>query len=185
MNEILKIIKSRRSIRSFTEQQIKEEDLQAILEAGQYAPNGIGNQPWHFIVVQNKELLEALSSASKQVAKNHELGFFRNLANTKEFNAFYGAPTVVIVAGDEQTQCSLADCAAATQNMLLAAEALGLGACWINFGLFIFDGEESAHYKQLLKVPEGFRPFYSVALGYRKGEVPKAAQRKEQVVIFI
>ena len=185
MNEILKIIKSRRSIRCFTEQQIQYEDLQVILEAGQYAPSGIGNQPWHFIVVQNKELIEGLSSASKQVAKNHEVEFFRNLANNKDFNAFHGAPTVVVVAGDEQTPSSLADCAAATQNMLLAAEAFGLGACWINFGLFVFDGEESTHYKKLLKVPEGFKPFYSVALGYRKGEVPKARPRKESAVSFI
>lgn len=175
MNEVLQIIKSRRSIRSFTEQQVKEEDLQAILEAGQYAPNGVGNQPWYFIVVQNKKLLEALSDASKQVAKNHKIEFFRKLANNKEFHAFHRAPTVVIVAGDEQTPCSPADCAAATQNILLAAQALGLGACWINYGLFVFDGEESTHYKKLLNIPEGFKPLYSVALGYRKGEVPQAA----------
>ncbi|HWR30258.1 MAG TPA: nitroreductase family protein [Negativicutes bacterium] len=185
MNETIETIKRRRSIRSFTEKQINYEDLRTILEAGQYAPSGIGNQPWHFIVVQNKALLEALSKASKQVAKNHELEFFRNLANNKDFNAFHGAPTVVIIAGDEHTPCSLADCAAATQNMLLAAESLGLGACWINFGLFVFDGEESTHYRLLLKVPEGFRPFYSVALGYRNGEVPKAGPRKEGAVSFI
>jgi nitroreductase len=185
MNEVLQIIKSRRSIRSFTEQQIKEEDLRAILEAGQYAPSGIGNQPWHFIVVRNQELLGALSDASKQVAKNHKIEFFRKLADNKEFHAFHKAPTVVIIAGDEQTTCSPVDCAAATQNILLAAEALGLGACWINYGLFVFDGEESVHYKKLLNIPAGFRPFYSVALGYRKGEVPKAAPRKENAVSLI
>lgn len=184
MNEALKVIKSRRSIRSFTEQQVQNEDLQVILEAGQYAPNGIGDQPWHFIVVQSKDLIEALSSASKQVAKNHELEFFRNLANNKHFNTFHGAPTVVIVAGNEQSISSLADCAAATQNMLLAAEALDLGACWVNFGLFAFNGEESMHYKQLLKIPEGFKPLYSMALGYRNGEVPEAVPRKESCVIF-
>lgn len=91
----------------------------------------------------------------------------------------------MIISGEEQTPCSPADCAAATQNMLLAAESLGMGACWINFGLFVFDGEESKDFMQLLKIPAGFRPFYSVALGYRKGEVPKAAPRKENAVTFL
>ena len=75
-NETLKIIKKRRSIRSFKDEQIKEEELQAVLEAGLYAPNA-GDQAWHFTVIQNKELLDRLNLAAKEAAKQMDFGPFR------------------------------------------------------------------------------------------------------------
>jgi nitroreductase len=72
MNETLKTIKSRRSVRSFKEQQIRDTELQVVLEAAQYAPNA-GAQTWQFVAVQNKELINELSNASKEAAKNHEV----------------------------------------------------------------------------------------------------------------
>ena len=68
VNDTLKIIKQRRSIRSFKDEQIKEEELQAVLEAGLYAPN-TEDQAWHFTVIQNKELLDRLNLAAKEAAK--------------------------------------------------------------------------------------------------------------------
>jgi nitroreductase len=127
VNETLKIIKQRRSIRSFKDEQIKDEELQAILEAGLYAPNA-GGQAWHFTVVQNKELLDRLNIAAKEAAKQHDFEPLRKLGNNEKFNCLYGAPTLVIVSGNEQSLMPLdADCAAATQNLLLAAESIGLG----------------------------------------------------------
>ncbi|EGW37215.1 nitroreductase [Desulfosporosinus sp. OT] len=110
--------------------------------------------------------------------------FIRELANNQEFNAFYKAPTVILVCGDESPWMP-ADCAAATQNILLAAESIGLAACWIHFGLFVFGNENGSKYKKLLGVQEGYRPLYSVALGYRKGDQPDAAPRKKNVVTYV
>jgi nitroreductase len=183
MNEILKVIKTRRSVRSFSDKQIKDNELQTVLEAAQYAPTA-GAQSWQFIVVQKEELINELSNASKEIAKNSEVEFIRELANNQDFNAFYNAPTVILVCGEESPWVP-ADCAAATQNILLAAESLGLAACWINFGLFVFGSESGSKYKTLLSVPEGYNPLYSVALGYRKGELPAAAPRKKNVVTYI
>ena len=185
MNEILKTIRNRRSTRSFTEQQIESSNLEVILEAAKYAPTGGGAQPWFFSVIQNKELIEELSSASKEVAKNHAVEQIRARANIKEFNTFYSAPAVIVISGVEQHPWSAADCAAAAQNILLAAESLGLGACWVNFGLFVFGSEKGEHYKKMLNLPEGYKPFYSVALGYRKGDAPVAAPRKEGTVSYV
>lgn len=106
------------------------------------------------------------------------------MANSQDYNAFYNAPTVILVCGDDGPWTP-ADCAAATQNILLAAESLGLAACWINFGLFVFDSESRSKYNELLGIPEGYKPLYSVALGYRKGEVPAAAPRKKNVTTCI
>lgn len=110
--------------------------------------------------------------------------FIRELANNQDFNAFYNAPTVILVCGDKSPWMP-ADCAAATQNILLAAESLGLAACWIYFGLIVFGSESGSRYKTLLGVKEGYKPLYSVALGYRKGEIPTAAPRKKDVVTYI
>ena len=76
VNETLKIIKQRRSIRSFKDEQIKDEELQAVLEAGLYAPNA-GDQAWHFTVIQNKEMLDRLNLAAKEAAKQMNMEHLR------------------------------------------------------------------------------------------------------------
>jgi nitroreductase len=123
VNETLKTIKQRRSIRSFKKEQIEEEELQAVLEAGLYAPNA-GDQAWHFTVVQDRGLLDRLNLAAKEVARQLGIEQLRRLGENEEFDCLHGAPTLIIVSGDEQTPEPDADCAAATQNMLLAAESM-------------------------------------------------------------
>ena len=183
MNEVLKAIKNRRSIRNFSNKQIQDNELQAVLEAAQYAPSA-GTEPWQFIAIQREDLINELSDASKEVAKNHEVEFIRAMANKQDYNTFYNAPTVILVCGNQSPRV-LADCAAATQNILLAAESLGLATCWSNFGLFIFNSERGARYNEVLGILEGYKPLYAVAIGYHKGEVPTAASRKKDVVTYI
>lgn len=184
-NETLKIIKNRRSTRSFKEEQIKDEELQTVLEAGLYAPSAMNQQAWHFTVVQDKEILDAISYNSKEVAKQIDNEHIQNLANNDKFNVFYGAPTVVIVSGDENAFLIDADCAAATENMLIAAESIGLGSCWVNFSMFVFNGEKSEQCKQRLGIPAGFKPYYSVALGYKTVGAINAPARKENTINYI
>jgi nitroreductase len=86
VNETLKIIKQRRSIRSFRDEQIKEEELQAVLEAGMHAPNA-GDQAWHFTVVQNRELLDRLNIAAKEAAKQMDMEHLKQLGNIEQFNS--------------------------------------------------------------------------------------------------
>lgn len=184
-NETLQIIKQRRSIRSFQEEQIKEEELQAILEAGMYAPNA-GDQAWHFTVVQNKQLLDRLNSTAKEAAKHLDIEGIRELGNNEQFNCLYGAPTLIIVSGKGQSPIPLeADCAAATQNLLVAAESMGLGSCWIHFVLFGFYSPQGPELQKELKIPEGYRPYYSAALGYKLEEAVTAPERKPNLVTYI
>lgn len=88
VNETLKTIKQRRSIRSFKDEQIREEELQAVLEAGLYAPNA-GDQSWHFTVVQNRELLDRLNLAAKEVAKQMEMEHLRKLGKKTKSSIAY------------------------------------------------------------------------------------------------
>ena len=185
VNDTLKIIKQRRSIRSFKDEQIKEKELQAVLEAGLYAPNA-GDQAWHFTVIQNKELLDRLNLAAKEAAKQMDFEHLRELGNNEKFNCLYSAPTLIIVSGNEHTPIPLeADCAAATQNLLLAAESLGLGGCWIFFVMLAFDSPQGSELRKVLKIPEGYKPYYTAVLGYKKVVAVKAQDRKPNLITYI
>jgi nitroreductase len=184
-NETLALIKSRRSVRSFKEEQITEEELQAVLEAGQYAPSAMNQQQWHFTVVQNKEIMEMLNRDARQGVSQFKNEHLQQLVRNEKFHIFYHAPTVIIVSGNENAMAVAEDCAAANENMLLAAEAIGLGACWVNMVRFAFIGEKDRFYREKLGIPEGFKPFYSVILGYKNTGVLQAPARKENLVNYI
>jgi nitroreductase len=184
-NETLDIIKQRRSIRSYMAKEIKEEELWAVLEAGMYAPNA-GDQAWHFTVVQNKELLAKLNIAAKEAVKQLNIDGLKEIANDEDYNCFYGAPTVVIVSGNELSRVPLeADCAAAMQNMLLAAESIDLGSCWIYFIMFALNSPQGPALRKELAIPEGYKPYYAALLGYKNSTVATVAERKPNLVTYI
>lgn len=184
-NETLTTIKKRRSIRSYKEDQIREEELNAILDAGLYAPNA-GNQAWHFTVVQNKKLLHRLNYLAKEAAKQMEITHLRDLGNNENFNCLYNAPTLIIVSGNELSPIPLeADCAAATQNMLIAAESLGIGSCWIFFVLLAFYSQPGSELTKELMIPEGYKPFYAALFGYKNEETDNMPDRKPNLITFI
>ncbi len=178
MNEILRVIKNRRSIRQFKTEQIKKEDLETILEMAVYAPSAGNRQPWHFTVIQRKELIDELSEAAKEMLKKDGQSPYSRMAENESFHIYYHAPTVIIVSGSLQGGFAQADCAAATQNILLAAEALGLGSCWVNLVMPAFKGEPGEELIKKLGIPEGYRPLYSIALGYKGTTASPAPPRR-------
>ncbi len=183
-NEVLHVIHKRRSIRAFTPEQIGGEELKAIVEAGQYAPNG-GGEAWHFTVVQKSEILERLNLLAKQYAAASGLPWLEDLGRDENFHSTYHAPTVILVSGDEQGICSESDTAAATQNILLAAESLDIASCWGYFVTQAFMTDEGKAMRKELKIPEGYRVYTSVMLGYNAGEALPAPQRKPDTVTYI
>ena len=184
MRSTLDVIKERRSIRKFKPEQIKEEELQAIIEAGLYAPSAINKQSWNFTGIQNKEILDELNVATKNVAKNLENEMLRKMGSNEKYNCFYHAPTVILVSGKDNERSKVIDCSAATQNMLLAAEALNIGSCWVELVSLAFVGPQAQELREKLNLPEGYTPLYSVLLGYKDME-GKAAPRKENTVQYI
>lgn len=177
MNETINSIKNRRSTRIFLTEQIKEDELKVIIDAGLSAPSAGNLQTWHFTVVQNKELLDQLSNASKEVGRSVDHEVIRQLGNNIKFHTFYKAPTVVIVSGDKNGITTEADCAAATQNMLIAAESLGVGSCWVGYVSYLFGyipnklgSDKGEEYKKQLGIPDTHKPYYAVALGYKESE---------------
>lgn len=184
-NETLRVIKQRRSIRNYKDEQIKQEELEAIIEAALYAPNA-GDQAWHFTAVQNKNLLSRLSHAAKEGARQLSIEPLLFLANDERFDCLYGAPTLIIVSGDQSAPVPMdADCAAATQNLLLAAESIGLGSCWIFFVLLAFASPQGAQLRTELKIPEGYKPYNSAVFGYKQDADIEVPDRKPNLITFI
>lgn len=184
MNETIETILNRRSVRVYSEEQIKQEDLDLILKAGYNAPSGCNMQPWHFTVVQNQELLKKISDDSKKEFANSENEMFRKMATNENYNVFHKAQTVIFVSGEKTSPSAIMDCSAAAQNMLLAAQTLNIGTCWIGLCTFLFKSkpEES---KELLKIPEGYDPYFAITFGYKKYPNAKAPARRENVITYI
>ncbi len=148
MNEVLKTIKNRRTIRRFKSDPIGDEELQAILDAGRWAPSFSNLQPWRFIVVRDQKLKNLLDKAAKESVLH--LGINE-------------APVIVLVCVDRRIDPlhAIEAGAAATQNMTLAATSLGLGAGWIG----IWGTEAETSIRKILKFPETVRVVSLLPLG--------------------
>jgi len=185
MNAVIENILNRRSVRVYTEDQIKQEDLELVLNAGLYSPSGCNMQPWHFTVIQNQELIDELSVESKKEFADSENEMFRKMASNESYKLFYNAKTIIVVSGEKSAVTAPTDCAAATENMMLAAESLGIGSCWIGLVTFLFKSKRGAEYAEKLGIPDGYEPYYAITLGYKKYDNAKAPQRRENTVTYI
>ncbi|MEM2850906.1 MAG: nitroreductase family protein [Candidatus Bathyarchaeia archaeon] len=160
---MLEAIKTRRSVRAFTNENVSEELLNKILDAARWAPSAGNLQPWEFVVVRDPKVKQGLA-----VAALHQMFIAE-------------APVVIVVCANENRSAwgygkrgvalyCIQDTAAATQNILLTAHSLGLGACWVG----AFD-EEAA--KRVLAIPAGVRPVAIIPLGY-PAEKPSPPRRR-------
>jgi Nitroreductase len=164
MNEILKTIKNRRSVRSYSPEQIKQKDLDLIIEAGIYAPTAHNDQPWHFTIIQNEEKIHYISDKSKELMAKSETEWMKNMGLNPKVNITYEAPTLIIVSGNKNALSPKTDCSAAIQNMLIAAESLNIGSVWLGLVTFFFKLEDEM---KKLGIPEGYEPYYGVSFGYK------------------
>lgn len=172
MNEVLNNILTRRSIRAFKEEQIKDEELEAILKAGIYAPSGMDRQSWQFTVVQNKEKINELAKVVRE-----ELG------RDKGYN-FYAPSTLIMLSNDRDNSNGLADCSCALENIFLMANSLGIGSCWINQLKTICDNEKVRNILNEFKIPQNHIVWGMAAIGY-PAKSGVASERKEGVIKYI
>lgn len=169
MNETLQTLKNRRSVRSYLPEQIKDEELQQILEAGIYAPTGMGAQSPIIVVVQDKETIAYLSKLNAAV-----------MGSTSD--PFYGAPTVVVVLADRSRGTCVEDGSLVIGNMLNAAASLGVSSCWIHRAKEVFDTPEGKALLEKWGIQGDYVGVGNCILGYAKGEIPAAKPRKENYI---
>ena len=171
MNETLKVLKERRSVRKYKAEQIRDEELNAILEAGTWAPSGMGLQSAVMVVVQDPATIAKLSKANAEIQGKPGTA------------PFYGAPTVVVVLADSSSRNWLQDGSLVMGNLMTAAASLHIGSCWINRAMEYFDTAEG---KDLLKqwgLPETYRGVGNCVLGYVDGDLPAPKPRKDGWII--
>ncbi|MBZ2166792.1 nitroreductase family protein [Methanobacterium spitsbergense] len=178
MNQTIETIKNRRSVRQYLPDQIKDQELEDILEAAIYAPTAHNDQPWKFTIIQNRELIDEINQGAKEAMKGVDIEWISKLGAMEGFNIFHGAPTAVIISGKKDAISPMVDCSAAIENMLLAAESMDIGSCWIGFAKFYFLNPES--YKKF-DIPDDHEVYYGVALGYKVRENSEAPERNRNV----
>jgi nitroreductase len=182
VNEVIKAIKSRRSVRSYKSEALSKGIFQAIIEAGCYAPTGHNGQPWHFSAVQSRGILEEVNTKAKQVMSGVPVDWIQNIGKNQAVDITHRAPALILISCKKGAVSGPADCAAAMENMMIAAESLGIGSCWMGFINFIFNDAEMM---KKLGVPEGYEPQQAAVFGYPEGEKKSAPARNLDVVTYI
>ena len=165
-NAVIKALKERRSIRAYKPEQISDDELKTVLEAGTWAPTAKGLQdPW-IVAVQDPALLQLISRMNAAVWG-------------RDIDPFYGAPTFVLVFGSADWVNAVPDGSLVLGNMMLAAHAVGLGSCWINREREMFATEEGKALMAELGLPEGLIGIGALALGYPAAPPKEPKPRKE------
>lgn len=193
MENVIENIKSRRSIRKYKKEQIKDEDLHTILDAGKHAPSGGNSQTWHFTVVQNNEILLELNRYIKGAFERLEVdeNTYKSkrtgkiASKNEDYSFYYEAPTVIIVSNDRSYSNAMADSACAIENMLLTANFLELGACWINQITWFDDDENVRGLLTRLGISEKHKVCGSLCIGYIDGMKPVKKMLKGNTVTIV
>ena len=172
MNEVIQAMLTRRSCRSYTPEQVRDEQLEQILLAGTYAASGMGKQAGKIVVVQDPETREQLRAMNAAVMGGGDM------------DPFYGAPTILIVLADSQVGTWQEDGSLVMGNLMLAASELGVGSCWIHRAKETFESEEGKAILRDLGVEGDYVGVGNCVLGYPLGDVPAAKPRKDNYVYW-
>ena len=172
MSDVLETIKSRRSIRKYKSDMVPQDKMEKIIEAGTYAATGMGKQSPIIVAVTNKELRDKLSAMNAKIMGT----------NT---DPFYGAPVVLIVLADKSRPTYLYDGSLVMGNLMLEAEAQGIGSCWIHRAKEEFEREEGKEILKSLGIEGDYEGIGHCVLGFADGPAPKAAPRKDSYVYYV
>ena len=171
MNETIKTLKSRISVKNYNDRQVSDELLDAVLEAGLYAPSGLNNQKVICVAVRDKQTRDLLAKLNTQI-------------RGAESDMFYGAPCVIVVLSDPERNTWVEDGSLVMGNLMNAAQSLGLASCWIHRARETFDLPEGKALLRAWGIPEHYRGVGNCILGYSDTK-PVAKPRAEGRIIKI
>lgn len=179
-------IKGRRSVRAYKDEPVSKEQIEAVLEAGVWAPTGLSREPWRFIVVEDKTLIKYVSDETKKVG----LQMMPSMANyfqTEADTICYNAPALILVCAEKSKEEQLnnlneLDSILATQNMFLKAYELELGTCYMGFVMLLNSKPEAL---KKMGIPEGYDMCVPFILGHPKTKQGKGKRNKPNVLKWI
>jgi len=184
LNQVLDVIKRRRSYRAFETKPVPRKLVEAVIDAGNEAPSGMNSQPWRFVAVESEAMRKKLFDAAypkwrkvyEDLMKNPTSAEDAERYGRMEDPVYYHAPVVVFVIGKGAVNCALC-----CENMMLAAESLNLGSCYVYLGSLIRDDLEIVKALELGEKEEIYGP---ILLGYSKGE-PEVPPKKPAKVKWV
>jgi nitroreductase len=169
MPDFLDVLKSRRTVRSYTAEPMSEHDLQELIDLAVLAPTGMGAQPWAFTVVTNPEIMRRLNAIVLEILRGPQMQRLLAMEGLQEWinrpnaDIFYGAPALVVISGNTQAPSTTIDCQLAAENLFLAAHAKGLGTCYMGF---LVMAAENPELQTCLRIPEGHKLLAAAVIGH-------------------
>lgn len=188
----LDVLYRRRAVRTYTSDVVHEGVINALLDAAVHAPTAMHQEPWQFVIVQDRDVLRRISDLAKTMAKGDASrhgnllrppgapgdGIASPLADP-EFNIFYDAGTLVVICAEPSNRFVAADCWLAAENLMLAACDRGLGTCCIGFAVAALNAPET---KRELGIPAAVEAVVPIIVGVPRGE-PDPVPRKRPVLL--
>jgi nitroreductase len=192
----LDTIYRRRAVRSYRADPLDEPTLRKLLEAAVQAPTAVHEEPWAFVVIQDRALLKRLSDRAKALAladatKHGDWPRPPGAASSRDllallanpdFNIFYDAGTLVVICGKPMGPFVVADCWLAAENLMLAACAMGLGTCCIGFAMAVLNVPDV---KRELGIPADVTAFAPLIVGVPSGPVPPVPRKPPEILRWV
>lgn len=180
-NKTIEDIISRRSVKKYLDKQVPLELVEEVVKAGTYAPSGMNKQSAKIIAVTNKEMRDRLSRINLEIVIGNNL-----TTSSGHSDPFYGAPVVLVVLAKKETGTRIYDGSLVMENMMIAANSLGLGSCWIHRAKETFESKEGKQILAELGINEEYEGIGNCILGYAALDALKPqAPRKEDYVVWV
>ena len=170
--DALEALMTRKSCRKFTDEQLRDEDLDIILKAGLQAATGGGKQPWKIVVIRNKETRDKLARMNAEI-----MGI--------ESDPFHGAPCVAVVLTERERTTAVEDGSLVIGNMMAAAHAIGVGSCWIHRAYQEFESDEGKAMLAEWGIEGDYRGVGHCILGYPDGPLHPDVPHREGTVVYV
>jgi nitroreductase len=181
--DLMDAICGRRAVRRYKSDEPSEYQIRQLIDAAVWAPSAINGQGWHFTVITNRSLLDTISTGAKAwVLRNEsflaESDELKSLLNDRDYHLLHHAPVLVIIAAPSKDKWSAEICAAAAQNLMLAATSHGLASCWIGLAQ---DWLNSSEGRRTVGLRNDDRVIAPIVLGYSAKEPSVAARRRPAI----
>jgi nitroreductase len=183
---LFEAILARRSVRTYTPDELARNTVQTLLEAAVRAPTAMHEEPWAFVVVQDHALLQRLSDLAKPIfveearhRNSHGTGHSFDHFTKPDFNIFHGAGTLIVICAKPSSPFVAADCWLAAENLMLTASAIGLGSCVIGSAVAALNIHKM---KAELGIPDEYSAIAPIVVGVPSGETPSTS-RKEPLIL--
>ena len=181
MNKTIEDIITRRSVKKYQDREVPLELVEQVVKAGMYAPSGMNKQAAKIIAVTNRSMRDRLSKINLDIVMG------RNLTTSSgHSDPFYGAPVVLVVLARKDVGTHVYDGTLVMENMMIAANSLGLGSCWIHRAKETFESEEGKQILRELGIADEYEGIGNCILGYAADDALKPqAPRKDDFVVWV